>query len=373
MLRTHCRLVLSLPAALVLALTGCDRGEPGTTATPASGSGGTASTTPPPATASGGAPSLEFAKPVFDLGVITDTTKHTLMIPFTNTGGSQLVIADIKGDCGCTSPVLRQRIFAPGQGDAIEVVFDPKGKKGPEKRTITVFSNAPQRSAKIDFTADIRPMIDFDSMHQVGTMPINEGTTRTLDFKYTDPDLEITGVRTNNPYITARIGETLDDAGTLHGQPAKQVSVMLDVAPEAPWGVLFANKLFVDVTGRPMPDAEPIEHTYEISLLGKIVGDIDADPMILSLGNLQANRDYSRSTIITRRSGETFRIIDASVGESTLPGVQTRIEELGPASYRLTVHGNIGSYSGWIRGRILVQTDVPGEELLQLPFSGLVK
>ncbi|MHC5003433.1 MAG: DUF1573 domain-containing protein [Planctomycetota bacterium] len=337
------------------------------------GGGAGSGAAPTAAGTSSAAAKVAFTTSRIDLGVITDTRTHELSFPFSNSGGGQLVISQVKGDCGCTVPSLSRTVFPPGDGDSIEVLFNPKGKKGPEDRTITVISNGEPQTVKLKFTADIRPMLEFDTMYQFGTMALHQEHRRTIPMRYTDPDLVIKEVRTNNPAVRARLVETGAADGERDGQPAYRATVQLTVADDAPWGVFFANKLFLDVRGRPLAGQEPVEYTYEMSLLGTIIGELQAQPTILTLGSLQSNQAYEKSTVIRNTQDLPFTVIDAIIAETTMPGMQVRVEPAGATAHKVTVFGNVGGFRGWVRGRLAIQTDVESEGILTIPISGLIK
>ena len=63
----------------------------------------------------------------------------------------------------------------------------------------------------------------------------------------------------------------------------------------------------------------------------------------------------------------------ARVSETTLPGVQVRVEPLVSAGYQIVVHGTTGAFRGGFKGVITVNTDVPGEETLIIRYAGYVK
>jgi hypothetical protein len=65
---------------------------------------------------------------------------------FSNDGSLPLVISKVQPSCGCTSPEWTKEPVMPGKLGSINVRFDPKGRPGPFAKTITVVSNAKNRS-----------------------------------------------------------------------------------------------------------------------------------------------------------------------------------------------------------------------------------
>ena len=61
---------------------------------------------------------------------------------FTNVGGSDLVITDVRGTCGCTvGKDWPKAPVHPGEGGTITVTFDSEGRSGLQDKTITVTGN----------------------------------------------------------------------------------------------------------------------------------------------------------------------------------------------------------------------------------------
>lgn len=70
-------------------------------------------------------------------GALVEKTWH-----FTNVGGSDLVITDVRGTCGCT--VGKDWPKAPvhaGESGTITVTFDSEGRSGMQDKTVTVTGN----------------------------------------------------------------------------------------------------------------------------------------------------------------------------------------------------------------------------------------
>jgi hypothetical protein len=94
---------------------------------------------------------LEYTEDFHDFGTI----KHGEVVSYTftlqNTGNIPLVVKDIVVGCGCTKPMLSKEILKPNEKATMEVVFDSKGWRGVQFKTVTVHSNGvyPQKSVTI--------------------------------------------------------------------------------------------------------------------------------------------------------------------------------------------------------------------------------
>jgi len=96
---------------------------------------------PTPLPANGKYAEMTFNSQEHDFGTITQGDKVVYDFQFKNTGGSDLVIANAKGSCGCTVPEYPKEPVAPGASGIIKVSFNSAGKIGEEMKSVTVFCN----------------------------------------------------------------------------------------------------------------------------------------------------------------------------------------------------------------------------------------
>ncbi len=87
-------------------------------------------------------PVMAFDSTLIDMGRIAQGALVERTFRFRNTGASELVIADVRGSCGCTvgKDWPRQPI-APGASGAITVSFDSEGREGVQEKTVSVVAN----------------------------------------------------------------------------------------------------------------------------------------------------------------------------------------------------------------------------------------
>lgn len=87
-------------------------------------------------------PRMAFDSAEKHFGKVAQGTLVEKSWSFTNVGGSDLVITDVRGTCGCT--VGKDWPKAPvhaGEGGTITVTFDSEGRSGLQDKTITVTGN----------------------------------------------------------------------------------------------------------------------------------------------------------------------------------------------------------------------------------------
>jgi hypothetical protein len=90
------------------------------------------------------APRLIFEKPLHDFGKISQSDIVTTDFIFRNEGKKELNIRKTDSTCGCTVAALEKTTLMPGEEGKITLRFDPKGRRGQQQKSITIFSNDPK-------------------------------------------------------------------------------------------------------------------------------------------------------------------------------------------------------------------------------------
>lgn len=103
----------------------------------------------------GSAPQMTFAEEKHNFGKITQGEKVEYSFTFKNTGGSELVISNAQGSCGCTVPTYPKTPIKPGEEAKIDVVFDSEGKSGLVEKTVTINTNCNPSTQVLTISATI--------------------------------------------------------------------------------------------------------------------------------------------------------------------------------------------------------------------------
>ncbi len=85
---------------------------------------------------------VQIIDTVYNFGTVSEGEKVTYNFRFKNSGSKPLIVTDTHASCGCTVPEKPEKPIMPGETSFIKVVFNSKGKVGPNHKTITVNSNA---------------------------------------------------------------------------------------------------------------------------------------------------------------------------------------------------------------------------------------
>jgi len=103
----------------------------------------------------GKAPTMRFEKERHDFGTISQGERVSTQFKFKNTGGTDLVISDAHGSCGCTVPDYPRKPIPPGGEDVIKVEFNSEGKSGKQEKTVTLTTNCEPPNIVITINADV--------------------------------------------------------------------------------------------------------------------------------------------------------------------------------------------------------------------------
>ncbi len=89
------------------------------------------------------APKIEVTENVFDFKQIKqgESVNHTFKIK--NTGKSDLIIRKTKASCGCTAIAPQSKVIKPGKTTDLKVVFNSRGKRGRQNKSVTIITNDP--------------------------------------------------------------------------------------------------------------------------------------------------------------------------------------------------------------------------------------
>jgi hypothetical protein len=98
---------------------------------------------------------IEFDRTEYYMEKVVEGEKVGCQFTFRNRGTADLIIQDATASCGCTVPRWEKEPVKPGRAGTIEVIFDSSGRKGIQKKTVTVYSNATERVSNLTIVAEI--------------------------------------------------------------------------------------------------------------------------------------------------------------------------------------------------------------------------
>lgn len=360
--------LLFIPTSLLLLVLSCEQPlEEQVSATQYVEVQAQPTTVTPPAqpTSRGAAITLEVEER--DFGTIWDFQPVTTTFPFTNTGSKTLVLTRLQAGCGCTTPIADKTVLQPGESGTITVTFDPKGKANKQDKKVTIISNAVNNPEKAFWIRSyVNQFVDVKNKFlNLDEMTLGEPHSVEFDFTPVDPNFNIismSGIGKHGQFISAEELEVPAGASR---------RIRINVSPRMPWGA-FHSQLKVKGNGN-TPEGSPITHEFTVFANGKTYGNIRADNHIISLGTLAPGGSFHKRNRIYREDGEPFKVLNTAILQPTVSGINgTAVQNLD-GSYELIITGTLPqSHKGPINAELMVQTDVPGEEVLRFRVTGVV-
>lgn len=101
------------------------------------------------------APEITFKEDVYDGGMIKENGVAEHIFEYTNTGTGNLVITDVKDNCGCTKVNFATEPVGPGNTAAMIVSFTDTKTKGNQEAVLTITSNAVTANKTITYKVNV--------------------------------------------------------------------------------------------------------------------------------------------------------------------------------------------------------------------------
>lgn len=101
--------------------------------------------------------SIQWLDSVYmDMGKVKEGQVVEVSYRFKNTGTKPLVIVNVVASCGCTVPEKPVEPIAPGEEGVIKAKFDSNGRKGENRKHITVDANtSPVKTHDLEFRVEV--------------------------------------------------------------------------------------------------------------------------------------------------------------------------------------------------------------------------
>ena len=156
-------------------------------------------------------PAIACDEPVYEFGEVDNTTSISHTFEIRNDGDALLQIGRVKPACGCTVAKITSKSLAPGESAEITTKLSLKNKVGPQRKTIAIESNDPNKPkltlslvgvAKTE--VEVKPRRIYVA-NAIQGEPNEQKITLTSS---AETPLNITGIATGNPHVTAELVET---------------------------------------------------------------------------------------------------------------------------------------------------------------------
>lgn len=208
-----------------------------------------------------GNPKIILLENNYNFGKINEGEVVSHKFVIVNGGTDTLKITKVKASCGCTAAEPIKKMLIPGDSTSIEVKFDSRRRRGPQRKFVYIFSNDPENpQTRILFTANVipkdgisysKPMIKLSKYsHNFGNVKEGEVVGLTVKIRnFGDGDLKIkkvnascgcTAVLLSDKFLKPNEETELKiefDTKNLSGQVARTVSILSN-DPKKPNAVL---------------------------------------------------------------------------------------------------------------------------------------
>jgi hypothetical protein len=238
-----------------------------------------------------------------DFGVVAKGTQVSHRFKLTNGSEQTVHIASVTASCGCTTSHCAQTLLKSHEATYVEVSMDTNRFQRQKLSTVSVAFDLPQPDVvTLSVQVYIRPdIVVSPSLIDFGAVAEGRSEERRLSIAYTGrTDWKLTGARTHNRHLTARLAETARTADQVH------YDVLVRLAADAPQGVI--REQLVLLTNEPNCPEIPIP--VEVS----IEPDLTLTPSIVQLGALIRGSQTTKTVVIRGRQPFAVKRIECALG-----------------------------------------------------------
>ena len=310
------------------------------------------------------APKLVVEPSHVDLGVVRQGGIYDFSYVVTNAGQSNLLIRRIGSTCGCTvTEPSEPQLIKPGAQLTINASFDSSDRIGPQRKTIAIYSNDPQRrrttvtfSAEVEALWQLKPglsILEFGDRRRGETLLDQNRKLRLLSGRKGD-DLEIVDVRFSKGGLSYT-AEPIEERGY---RGYRLSFTLLKGAVVGP----YDNIVQIAVRG-----SGGEEDVLSLPVTGQVIQDISVRPLYL-FDNVPVmpgqTLPISRVTLRAIERGTPFEIRRIDTG----PQLTHTLEEIRPGlEYRITVGVAKSAAKGPFAGHIVILTTNPEQPVITVP------
>ena len=304
-------------------------------------------------------PHMAFNELVYDFGIAGPGDRITHIFKFTNVGSEPLQITRVSTSCGCTAALLSKKEIFPGGSGEIRATFETKRFEGDQETAITVHSNDPD-DPEIDLTiigaikrdvAVVPQGINFGDVEKGETVT---GSVKLLQLSQNK--LVLHRIEVNEKYLNATTSRFREEN-------SRGINIDISLKSESPVGALSeVITLHTNLKGRPRID---------VPVWANILGRIQVQPKILSLGPISKGGKISQSITVSSSDGKKFHVIKATCN---LPFIHLQ-STVDKKNNVVKISGTIDKVSpaGTISGFIDIYTDDPDQSVIHVPVYGVIE
>ncbi len=308
---------------------------------------------------------LVFASKTQDTGEILDTSSAKLSFLFRNTGSGPLTITQVKPSCGCTVPELAKKTYMPGEQGTLDVVFDPKGRKGAVARSITIYTDSDHTpSESIVIRALVKPVVISEPMVlPFEALDKGKGATKEIKVYGRTEDFKVTRATVDD---TDTFAIEIVDGGEVEkdGEKLRLQIIRVSVKKEAK-----PDNHRAQITVRTNDERKPI---YTLATVARVIGDLKTSPVRVTMGRLKVGDPFEREIFIRSKSSQPFTIKNAYANSVAIDATY-EFEPVDPEvrnDWVIRIKGTVIGAAPRFNTQLHVLTDVDNEEQLTIQMYG---
>lgn len=297
----------------------------------------------------GGRVQLEELHYAFGVSGVGQTVEHTATV--SNVGNRPLIVEpDNCETCGAPDVTVAQEVLAPGKSTAVTVKF-PVTSSGNVMRFAKLRTNDP-RAALVYLT--LRGSVPHDVQVQPTRLRVSahKNAVPPLHVTVSGPvRMDVTGATCEGGRFGVQVGAPEVDANE-----KKTWRLELGFKPQD-----FVGRVEDQLAVRTTHPDRPL---ITVPITGEVRGDADIRPAQVFFGFVRAGDKAEQVVTIRSRSGTSFTVSEAkfdALGVSVDGPVPVT-----PSEWKLTVTLT-ANRPGIIDTKLVVTTDVPGEETIEVP------
>ena len=308
---------------------------------------------------------LVFDETAHDFGTIFDDEPQAHSFTFRNEGDGVLIIRDVRPSCKCTVGELTKRSYAPGENGSIEVGFNPTNKSGPQRQTVRISSNDPENPAlELTITVTVKERVVVTPKYlDFGKVDRGESKSVPIRIAGRGEGFTIHDIVASREVFTAEVvGDRLID---YQGDKLREYEILVTVSDQLPVGMTQAT---LDIGTSDERRAE-----VSLNLVARVTGMLTTSPPRVLLRNLREDEMFSTQMTVSHTEHRAFTVQKAELDGVSGGELKVGVTPIDESTYRVTVAGVPEEGERFVRGEIVVSTDVPGEEKIRIKFYGTIR
>ena len=304
-------------------------------------------------------PKISFDERVYDFGLVSREDLPHHRFTFTNTGQADLIISEVDSSCGCTAALLSAETIPPGGLGEIDVSFNPQGRRGKQKQTVSVYSNAENEPiAQLTVKGTVMAAVDVSPDRVLfGSVNNQQATTkriRVLDSG--EGTLKITHIETSSPFLTTEVGP-------VHLGKVINYDVKVTLQPGIRMGK-FQETLTIHTNNELQP-------RLNVSIEGNVLGPITVHPEHLFFGFVNRQELAQQDILLTKTESADLEVLEVGHQSQFVSTKIVSLENGRKVRIQVTVSGE--APSGPFRDLLEIYTNNTEQPVIQVPLHALLR